>query len=418
MSKTSEGKSQEEFHKKKGLMATWDESEDEPDSEGEQANFALMAIEDDGSESTSESDSEEISLATKRTKSKMSWYLDSGCSQHMTGRRSTFQDLVLKPGGEVKFGGDQKGKIIGSGTIKSGNSPSIPNVLLVDGLSHNLLSIIQLSDNGYDIIFNQKYCKAVSQKDGSILFTGKRKNNIYKTDLQDLMSQKVTCLMSVFEEQWVWHRRLGHSSLRKISQINKLDLVRGLPNLKFKSDALCEACQKGKFSRPAFKSKNVVSSSRPLELLHIDLFGPVKTASVRRKKYGLVIVDDYSRWTWVKFLKHKDETHSVFFDFCIQIQSEKECKIIKVRSDHGGEFENRSFEEFFKENGIAHDFSCPRTPQQNGVVERKNRTLQEMARTMINETNMAKHFWAEAINTACYIQNRISIRPILNKTPY
>src|SRR3954465_14737860 len=237
----------------------------------------------------------------------MLWYLNSGCSRHMTGRRSTFQDLVLKPVGEVKFRGDQKGKIIGSGTISLGNSPSITNVFLVEGLKHNLLSISQLSDNGYDIIFNQKSCKVVSQKDGSILFTGKRKNSIYKTDLQDLKNQKVTCLMFVSEEQWVWHRRLGHASLRKISQINKLNLVRGLPNLKYKSNALCEACQNGKFSRPAFKSKNVVSSSRPLELLHIDLFGPVKTTSINGKKYGLVIVDDYSHWTWVKFLKHKDE---------------------------------------------------------------------------------------------------------------
>src|SRR3954466_13988762 len=167
--------------------------------------------------------------------------------------------------------------------------------------------------------------------------------------------------------------------------------------------------RKGSFPKPAFKSKNVVPSSRPLELLHIDLFGPVKIASIRGKRYGLVIVDDYSRWIWVKFLKDKDESHTVFFDFCTQIQSEKEFKIIKVRSDHGDEFENRFFEIYFKENGTSHDFSFPRTPQQNGVVERKNRTLQEMARTMINETNMAKHFWAEAINTACYIQNRISI---------
>src|SRR3954470_12317303 len=166
----------------------------------------------------------------------MSCYLDSGGLRHMTGRRSTFQDLVLKPGGEVKFGGDQKGKIIGSGTIKFGNSPSITNVLLVEGLTHNVLSISQLSDNGYDIIFNQKSCKAVSKKDGSILFTGKGKNNIYKTNLQDLKDQKVTCVMSVSEEQWVWHRRLGHASLRKISQINKLNLVRGLPNLKYQSD--------------------------------------------------------------------------------------------------------------------------------------------------------------------------------------
>src|SRR3954468_9979154 len=187
-----------------------------------------------------------ISLAAKRSKHKMSWYLDSGCSRHMTGRRPMFQDLVLKPGGEVKFGRDQKGKIIGSRTISIGNSPSITNVLFVEGLTHNLLSISQLSDNGYDIIFNQKFCKAVSQKDGSILFTGKRKNKIYKIDLSDLEKQKVTCLMYVSEEQWVWHRRLGHASLIKISQINKLNLVRGLPNLKYKSDALCEACQKGK----------------------------------------------------------------------------------------------------------------------------------------------------------------------------
>src|SRR3954463_13278620 len=183
----------------------------------------------------------QISLAAERINNKMSWYLDSGFSRHMTGRRSTFQDLVLKPGGEVKFGGDQKGKIIGSGTIKFGNSPSITNVLLVEGLKHSLLSISQLSDNGYDIIFNQKSCKAVSQKDGSILFMGKRKNNVYKTDLQDLKNHKVTYLMSVSEEQWVWHRRLGHASLRKISQINKLNLVRGLLNLKYKSYALCEA---------------------------------------------------------------------------------------------------------------------------------------------------------------------------------
>ena len=95
-----------------------------------------------------------------------------------------------------------------------------------------------------------------------------------------------------------------------------------------------------------------------------------------------------------------------------------DSKIIRVRSSHGGEFENKLFKELFYSNGISHDFSCPRTPQQHGVVEKKNKTLQEMARTMINETNVAKHFWAEAVNTTCYIQNRISIRPIMEKTPY
>jgi hypothetical protein len=161
---------------------------------------------------------------------------------------------------------------------------------------------------------------------------------------------------------------MGHVSMRRIYQLNKLNLVRSLPNLKVASDALCEACQKGKFFKTYFKAKNVVSTSRPLELMHIDLFGPVKTASINGKKYGLVIVDDYSRWARVKLLRHKDESHSVFSTFYSQVQNEKDLRIVKVRSDHGGEFENKYFEKLFDINGISHDFSCPRTPQQNGVV--------------------------------------------------
>ena len=143
----------------------------------------------------------QISLATQLKHH--SWYLDNGCSRHMKGRRSMFQDLELKPRGFVGFGGNRKGKIISSRTIGNGKLPSITNVLLVDGLMHNLLSISKLSDNGYDIIFNQKSCKIVNQKYGTILFNGKRKNKIYKIRLYDLEDQNVKCLMSVNEEQWV-----------------------------------------------------------------------------------------------------------------------------------------------------------------------------------------------------------------------
>jgi len=176
--------------------------------------------------------------------------------------------------------------------------------------------------------------------------------------------------------------------------------------------------QKGKVVKSSFKVKDIVSTSRPLELLHIDLFGPVSTASFYGSKYGLVIVDDYSRWTWVKFLKSKDHAYDVFSNLCTLMQSEKEAKILKIRSDHGCEFENEPFEAFCEKHGIIHEFSSPRTPQQNGVVDRKNRSLQEMARTMIHENNLAKHFWTEAVNTTCYVQNRIYIRPIMNKTAY
>ena len=150
----------------------------------------------------------------------------------------------------------------------------------------------------------------------------------------------------------------------------------------------------------------------------MDLFGPSRTASLGGKHYAFVIVDDFSRFTWVIFLKFKDEALSIFENFCKRVQNEKGYTITSVRSDHGGEFDNDAFEIFCNNNGYDHNFSAPRTPQQNGVVERKNRTLQEMARTMLNENSLPKYFWAEAVNTACYIANRVFVAKKKCKTPY
>ena len=166
-----------------------------------------------------------------------------------------FINQDLKHGGVVGFGGDKKERIIVSGTVGNGYLPSITNVLLVEGLKYNLLFISQLSDNGYDIIFNQDSCKVVSQKYGTVLFNGKKRNNSYKIRLSHLKEQNVKCLMSVNEERWMQHRRLCHVSFRIISQLNKVDLVRGLSKLKFTSDALCEACQKASFQKILLKQK-------------------------------------------------------------------------------------------------------------------------------------------------------------------
>ena len=224
------------------------------------------------------------------------------------------------------FGGNQKGKIIGTGIV--GNSSlSIKNVWLVDGLKHNLLSISQFCDSGFIVKFDKEACTVINDSDKSILFKGLRRGNVYKVNLSELTEQKIVCLLSLNDEKWVWHQRLGHANWRLISKLSKLKLVKGLPNLKYHSDALCGPCQIGKISKTSFKPKNIVSTSRPLELLHIDLFGPVSTASINGKKYGLVIVDDYSRWTWVKFLRVKDDAYDVFSIFCTQVQNEKSLKI-------------------------------------------------------------------------------------------
>jgi len=206
-----------------------------------------------------------------------------------------------------------------------------------------------------------------------------------------------------------------------MNHLNKLiskDLVIGLPKLKFEKDHICEACLKGKQVKNSFKIKKVVSSLKPLELLHMDLFGPSRTMSLSGNYYALVIVDDFSRFTWALFLESKSDAFSAFKKLARRLQNTKNNNIGSIRSDHGGEFQNEKFSKFCEKMGILHNFSAPRTPQQNGVMERKNRSLEELARTMLSESSLPKYFWVDVVSTSCYVMNRVLIRPILKRTPY
>ena len=150
----------------------------------------------------------------------------------------------------------------------------------------------------------------------------------------------------------------------------------------------------------------------------MDLCGPLKVQSRNGKKYILVIVDDYSRYTWTRFLRSKADTAEELVVFFKMIQTKLNQVICSIRSDHGTEFENSTLDKFCMENGTSHNFSAPRTRQQNGVEERKNRSLVNIARTMIIKSNLYQNFWAEAVNTECHVTNKCLIRVVLNKTPY
>jgi transposase InsO family protein len=165
-------------------------------------------------------------------------------------------------------------------------------------------------------------------------------------------------------------------------------------------------------------ARNIMTTTRPLELLHMDLFSPIVYISIGGNKYDLVIVDDYSRFTWVFFLHDKSETQEVLKKFLKRPQIEIDVKVNKIRSDNGSEFKNTQVADYVDQEGIKHEFSAPYTPQQNGVAKRNNRTLIESARTMLDEYKASDRFWAEAINTTCHIINRLYLHLLLKKTPY
>nr|GEZ73896.1 retrovirus-related Pol polyprotein from transposon TNT 1-94 [Tanacetum cinerariifolium] len=304
------------------------------------------------------------------------WYLDSSCSKHMTRDRSHLINFVQKFLGKVKFGNDHVAKIMGYGDYQIGNV-TISWVYYIEGLRHNQFSVGQFCDSDLEVAFRQHTC-FIPNLDGVDLLTGSWGNNLYSLSLQDMMASSPICLLSKASKtkSWLWHRRLSHLNFRAINHLARQGLVRGLPKLKFEKDRLCSVCAMGKSTKKTHKPKSKDTNQEKLYLLHMDLCGPMRVKSINGKKYILVIVDDYSRFTWVKFLRSMDET----LDFIIKF-----LKMIQV--------------------GISHETSVARSPQQNRVIERRNRTLIEAARTMLIYAQAPLFLWAEAVATVFYTKS-------------
>ena len=167
----------------------------------------------------------------------------------------------------------------------------------------------------------------------------------------------------------LWHQRLGHANYKQVAKVSKLEAVVGLPKFGKVEKNVCGPCQMGKQTKSAHPKVHVVATSRPLELLHVDLMGLTRTESMGGKHYIIVVVDDFSRYSWVEFLREKSKACDKMKRLCKRLQNEKGVPIVKVRSDHGKEFENAKFEAFYNEHDIKKEFSALKTPQQNGVVE-------------------------------------------------
>uniref|UniRef100_A0A251S6V1 Putative zinc finger, CCHC-type, Ribonuclease H-like domain, GAG-pre-integrase domain protein n=1 Tax=Helianthus annuus TaxID=4232 RepID=A0A251S6V1_HELAN len=346
------------------------------------------------------------------------WYLDSGCSNHMTGNRNLFVNLDESEQREVRTGDDKKLEVLGCGEVNvriKGQEKKIPNVFYVNGLKHNLLSVGQLVQKGYDVRFNKEGCTIHDSSGhcmGTIKMTG---NKMFPLNLKHDIVPRV-CNMTTQDNSVLWHRRYGHVNFETLHDMGINETVSGLPKID-KSSHICEGCIFGKHARKPFSKKAVWRASEPLQLIHSDICGPMKTQSIGGCRYFITFIDDFSRKTWVYFLKFKSQALSYFRNFKRLAENQVGYKIKSMRTDRGGEYCGHEFQNFLKENGIHHQLTTSYTPQQNGVAERKNRTLMELSRSMMKMKELPNMYWAEAVSCATYLLNRTITKSVPELTP-
>ncbi|GKB18142.1 putative ribonuclease H-like domain-containing protein [Tanacetum coccineum] len=259
-----------------------------------------------------------------------------------------------------------------------------------------------------NIIGNKSYLTEYEDYDGGLVSFGfgkgrisskvllrvPRKDNIYSIDLKSVVPTRgLTYLFAkaTIEESNLWYRRLGHINFKIMNKLVRGNLIKGLPLKVFENDHSCVAYKKGKQHKASYKTKLVNSISKPLHMLHMDLFGPINVKSLMKKSYCLVVTDDFNRFSWVFFLATKDETSGILKTFITGLENQLDFKVKVIRCDNGTEFKNSVMNQFCDMKGIKREFSVARTPQQNG---------------------------AEAVNTACYVLNRALVIKLHNKTPY
>ncbi|BBH07457.1 BURP domain-containing protein [Prunus dulcis] len=318
------------------------------------------------------------------------WYLDSGCSNHMSGNENIFLDVDTSATPNIKMGNGAIVEAKGKGRIavktKKGMK-QIHDVLLVPKLSQNLLSVGQLVENGYRLVFQDGACIIYDKNAVEMVIAKVKMERNRNFPIEFQYAEVAAMKADVVQDSWLWHKRFCHLNFQGLKLLQKNSMVNGLPEIKETID-VCEGCIMGKQHRNSFPRQSTWRAKAPLELIHTDICGKMQTPSLSQYRFKALV----------------------------EKQSGSTIKV--MRSDRGGEYTSQEFEDYCKDEGIWKQLTASYSPQQNGIAERKNRTIVEMATSMMNEKGLPKRFWAEAVFTAVYILNRSPTKVVKNKTPF
>ncbi|KAL0702312.1 hypothetical protein Bca4012_058434 [Brassica carinata] len=330
--------------------------------------------------------------------------IDSGASHHMIRDAKLINDIKPALGSVVIANGDRI-PIEGVGNLNLFNKES--QAFYMPSFTSNLLSVKRATnDLNCNVIFSPNDVCFQDIKTSKVLGKGVSKGELYlleDTTLSDLSS----AFNSVLASNVLWHARLGHPHARALSLM--------LPNLSFQNES-CEACILGKHCKSVFPQSMTIYE-KCFDLVHSDVW-TAPCASRENHKYFVTFIDEKSKYTWLTLIKSKDRVLEAFVNFQNYVTNHFNSKIKIFRSDNGGEYTSNAFKQHLANHGIIHQTSCPYTPQQNGVAERKNRHLMEVARSMMFHTNVPKRFWGDAVITACYLINRIPTKVLKDVSPF
>lgn len=401
---TEFAKSKERKEGRRGAYGAVVNQEDDSDSEG----IGLLA---------------RHALAASSQSGRNRWIVDSGATSHMCNSRQLFEKFqALDQQLEVTLGDGHSLKALGRGMVKlSMNMPDakekqcvLHDVLWVPELAFNLLSVSKATEAGKTTEFTKESCRIRDVK-GNLIAVGSKVGSLYYLDHGSTPHQAV--LAEGHTLQTLWHRRFGHLGNQGLAQLAEREMVDGLDLNQGEEASFCEPCAEGKHHRSPFPISMSRQSKRALELIHSDVCGKIGTPSLSGAQYFLTFIDDYTHYTWMYVLKRKDQVFEYFCKWKALVERSTGLKVKTLRTDNGGEYTSQKFRTLLSESGIRHELTVPKTPEQNGVAERMNRTLVEAVRSMLADSGLPRRFWAEALSTAVYLRNRSPTKSLQHITP-